>query len=49
MTPKSPSIRQQVIEELRSEYGGIGQLSDLPPEVRAELRELGLEQLFDVA
>ncbi|OLS61838.1 hypothetical protein [Pseudomonas putida] len=44
-----PAWRQQVIEELRSEYGGIGQLSDLPPEVRAELRELGLEQLFDEA
>lgn len=44
-----PAWRQQVIEELRVEYGGIGQLSDLPPEVRAELRELGLEQLFDDA
>ncbi|MDG9882280.1 hypothetical protein N7650_05465 [Pseudomonas sp. GD04058] len=44
-----PAWRQQVIEELRSEYGGIGQLSELPPEVRAELRELGLEQLFDEA
>lgn len=44
-----PAWRLQVIEELRAEYGGIGQLSDLPPEVRAELRELGLEQLFDDA
>ncbi|MHA6195404.1 hypothetical protein ACX3YG_13645 [Pseudomonas wadenswilerensis] len=44
-----PAWRQQVIEELRSEYGGIGQLSDLPPEVRNELRELGLERLFDDA
>ena len=44
-----PAWRQQVIEELRVEYGGIGQLSDLPPEVRAELRELGLERLFDEA
>lgn len=44
-----PAWRQQVIEELRVEYGGIGQLSDLPPEVRNELRELGLESLFDEA
>ncbi|GLO12476.1 hypothetical protein PPUJ20028_10570 [Pseudomonas putida] len=44
-----PAWRQQVIEELRSEYGGIGQLSDLPQEVRNELRELGLERLFDEA
>ncbi|MEE1924747.1 hypothetical protein V0R50_23270 [Pseudomonas sp. 148P] len=44
-----PAWRQQVIEELRSEYGGIGQLSELPPEVRNELRELGLERLFDEA
>ncbi|WP_411384202.1 hypothetical protein ACK3BK_09930 [Pseudomonas sp. L7] len=41
-----PAWRQQVIEELRDEYGGIGQLSDLPQEVRNELRELGLERLF---
>jgi len=44
-----PAWRLQVIEELRTEYGGIGQLSDLPPEVRNELRELGLERLFDEA
>ncbi len=44
-----PAWRQQVIEELRVEYGGIGQLSDLPPEVRNELRELGLERLLDGA
>jgi len=44
-----PAWRLQVIEELRAEYGGIGQLADLPPEVRNELRELGLEQLFDNA
>ena len=44
-----PAWRQQVIEELRSEYGGIGQLGDLPQEVRNELRELGLERLFDEA
>ena len=41
-----PAWRLQVIEELRAEYGGLGQLADLPPEVRNELRELGLEQLF---
>lgn len=44
-----PAWRLQVIEELRVEYGGIGQPTDLPPEVRAELRELGLERLFDEA
>ncbi|MGV6477291.1 hypothetical protein [Azotobacter vinelandii] len=42
-----PAWRQQVIEELRAEYGEIGELSDLPPEVLAELRELGLDTLFD--
>ncbi|WP_095156722.1 hypothetical protein [Pseudomonas sp. Irchel 3E13] len=44
-----PAWRLQVIEELRAEYGGLGQMSDLPPEVLAELRELGLDRLFEDA
>lgn len=37
---------QEVITELRADIGGLGKLADLPPHTVAELRSLGLYELF---
>lgn len=38
--------RLEVLERLAEERGGIGSLADLPPSAVAELKELGLFELF---
>ena len=40
------SFREQVVADLLKEYGTLGRLEDLSPEVIAELRELELYELF---
>ncbi|TFY85413.1 hypothetical protein DYL61_29615 [Pseudomonas nabeulensis] len=39
-------FREQVVADLLKEYGSLGRLEDLSPEVIAELRELELYELF---
>lgn len=41
-----PRWREEVIEELRQQYGSLGTESDLSPAVAQEMRELGLYELF---
>jgi hypothetical protein len=41
--------RMEVLRQLGEEQGGIGAISDLPPSARAELKELGLLELFAAA
>lgn len=41
--------RMEVLRQLAEEHGGIGKLSDLPASARAELKELGLLDLFAAA
>lgn len=38
--------REQVLAELAAEAGGLGRVADLPPAVAAEMRELGLYDVF---
>ncbi|SDI23478.1 hypothetical protein SAMN05216189_1003110 [Pseudomonas delhiensis] len=38
--------RERALRELEAEYGGLGELRDLPPEVLAELKEVQLYDLF---
>jgi hypothetical protein len=40
------SDRVAVLTQLAEEWGGIGSLSDLPASAKAELKELGLLELF---
>jgi hypothetical protein len=40
------SDRRHVLKQLAEEGGGIGSLADLPPSAAAELKELGLYDLF---
>lgn len=40
------SARLHVLQQLGEEWGGIGSLSDLPVSAKAELKELGLYELF---
>jgi hypothetical protein len=42
------SDRLHVLEQLADEWGDIGSLADLPPSAEAELKELGLYDLFAV-
>jgi hypothetical protein len=35
-----------VLRQLASEAGGLGRVADLPPAVVAEMKELGLYELF---
>lgn len=39
---------QQVLATLYADYGGSGRLAELPESVRAELRELELEEAFQI-
>ncbi|WP_325919593.1 hypothetical protein [Pseudomonas frederiksbergensis] len=39
-------FREQVVADLLKEYGSLGRLEDLSPEVTAELKELQLYELF---
>lgn len=41
-----PRWREEVIRELRLQYGSLGTEADLPPAVVQEMRELGLYALF---
>ena len=41
-----PHWRDAAMAELAGEAGGLGKLADLPPEVAAEMREVGLYDLF---
>ena len=41
-----PGFREQVVADLLKEYGTLGRLEDLSPEVVQELRELELYELF---
>ena len=41
-----PAWRAQVLAELENQPGGLGSISDLPPEVVHELKELKLYELF---
>jgi hypothetical protein len=41
--------RMEVLRQLGEEHGGIGALADLPASARAELKELGLLDLFSTA
>lgn len=41
-----PAFREQVVADLLKEYGSLGRVEDLSAEVIAELRELGLYELF---
>lgn len=38
--------RMKVLDQLAAESGGLGNVADLPPSVRAEMAELGLLDLF---
>ncbi|SAK51629.1 hypothetical protein AWB78_01139 [Caballeronia calidae] len=38
--------REEVLKQLASEAGGLGRVADLPPAVVAEMKELGLYELF---
>jgi hypothetical protein len=38
--------REEVLAQLASEAGGLGRVADLPPAVAAEMKELGLYELF---
>ncbi|SAK97960.1 hypothetical protein [Caballeronia ptereochthonis] len=38
--------REAVLAQLASEAGGLGRVADLPPAVVAEMKELGLYELF---
>jgi len=38
--------REETLEQLASEAGGLGRVADLPPSVQAELKELGLYESF---
>lgn len=38
--------REEVLRQLASEAGGLGRVADLPPAVVAEMKELGLYELF---
>ncbi|SAL01855.1 hypothetical protein AWB81_06122 [Caballeronia arationis] len=40
------SGREEVLAQLASEAGGLGRVADLPPAVVAEMKELGLYELF---
>ncbi|KAF1045540.1 hypothetical protein [Xylophilus sp.] len=40
-------LRSAVVADLVAQYGDIGRIEDLSPEVAAELRELGLYELFE--
>ncbi|MNG30072.1 hypothetical protein D3C84_1156080 [compost metagenome] len=41
-----PAFREQVVADLLKEYGSLGRLEGLSAEVIAELRELGLYDVF---
>ena len=41
-----PAFREQVVNDLLKEYGSLGRLEETSPEVIAELRDLGLYELF---
>lgn len=41
-----PTWRMEVLARLAEEHGGLGKLADLPPVVVAEMKELGLYDLF---
>ncbi|CAO3359213.1 hypothetical protein [Azospirillum palustre] len=41
-----PAWRETLMAELRAEPGGFGRLADLPPAAVAELKEMGLYDLF---
>lgn len=41
-----PAFREQVVDDLLKEYGSLGRLEETSPEVIAELRDLGLYELF---
>lgn len=41
-----PAWRSQVLCDLQNEFGDLGKLSDLPPAVLDELREMDLLELF---
>lgn len=41
-----PAWRSQVLRDLQNEFGDLGKLSDLPPAVLDELREMDLLDLF---
>ncbi|WP_250441407.1 hypothetical protein [Caballeronia sp. AZ1_KS37] len=38
--------REEVLKQLANEAGGLGRVADLPPSVVAEMKELGLYELF---
>lgn len=38
--------REEVLAQLANEAGGLGRVADLPPAVVAEMKELGLYELF---
>ena len=41
-----PQWRQEVLDELAQQPGGLGSVDDLPPSVVQELKELKLYELF---
>ncbi|MGO2451905.1 hypothetical protein [Pseudomonas taetrolens] len=41
-----PAWRAEVLMDLQREFGDLGKISDLPPQVVAELREMDLLDLF---
>ncbi|WP_198018850.1 hypothetical protein [Azorhizobium doebereinerae] len=45
-TAADPAWRIAALEQLAGETGSIGSVADLPPEVAAEMKELGLYDLF---
>lgn len=44
--PADPAWRDEALAKLAAEEGGLGRLEDLPPAVAAEMREIGLYDLF---
>lgn len=46
-TSADPEWRREVLEELAQQPGGLGSISDLPPAVVQELKELKLYELFE--
>ncbi|WP_246165044.1 hypothetical protein [Pigmentiphaga aceris] len=43
---EDPSWRESAMDELATDTGGLGRLADLPPEVIAEMKDVGLYDIF---
>jgi hypothetical protein len=43
------AARDEAVAELTAETGDLGRAEDLGPETRRELRDLGIDDLFDPA